>query len=80
VPPEAPETLEDEFGIINVIIWRDHVEQNKLALMHSKLLQVKDKLIDESDVLHLIAGHLKYRRGLLEGLDVRSRIFTEAKA
>jgi error-prone DNA polymerase len=68
-------TLEDEFGMINVIVWRDLAEQYRLALLHSKLLQVKGKLEDESGVMHLIAGHLKDRSDLLEGLDVRSRNF-----
>lgn len=68
-------TLEDEFGMINVIVWRDLAEQYRHALMHSKLLQVKGKLEDESGVVHLIAGHLKDRSDLLEGLDVRSRNF-----
>lgn len=68
-------TLEDEFGMINVIVWRDLAEQYRLALMHSKLLQVKGKLEDESGVVHLIAGHLKDRSDLLEGLNVRSRNF-----
>ncbi|WP_282875688.1 error-prone DNA polymerase [Pseudomonas peli] len=68
-------TLEDEFGMINVIVWRDLAEQYRLALLHSKLLQVKGKLEDESGVMHLIAGHLKDRSDLLEGLNVRSRNF-----
>ncbi|MCZ4328328.1 OB-fold nucleic acid binding domain-containing protein, partial [Brachybacterium paraconglomeratum] len=44
-------TLEDEFGMINVIVWRDLAEQYRLALLHSKLLQVKGKLEDESGVV-----------------------------
>ncbi|VXC39988.1 hypothetical protein PSEUDO9AZ_10725 [Pseudomonas sp. 9AZ] len=33
------------------------------------------KLEDQSGVRHLIAGHLKDRSDLLDGLDVRSRNF-----
>lgn len=68
-------TLEDEFGMVNVIVWRDLAEQYRSALMHSKLLQVKGKLEDQDGVMHLIAGHLADRSDLLDGLDVRSRNF-----
>lgn len=68
-------TLEDEFGMINVIVWRDLAEQYRPALINSKLLQVKGKLEDQSGVVHVIAGHLQDRSDLLEGLDVRSRNF-----
>ncbi|OLU16678.1 error-prone DNA polymerase [Pseudomonas sp. PA1(2017)] len=68
-------TLEDEFGMTNVIVWKDLAEQYRSALVHSKLLQVKGKLEDQEGVVHLIAGHLADRSDLLEGLDVRSRNF-----
>lgn len=68
-------TLEDEFGMTNVIVWKDLAEQFRPALVHSKLLQVKGKLEDQNGVVHLIAGHLADRSDLLAGLDVRSRNF-----
>ncbi|MCQ9422966.1 error-prone DNA polymerase [Pseudomonas sp. LJDD11] len=68
-------TLEDEFGMINVLVWRDLAERYRTALVHSRLLQVKGRLEVESGVRHLIAGHLLDRSDLLEGLDVRSRDF-----
>lgn len=68
-------TLEDEFGMVNVVVWRDLAERYRPALMGSKLLQVKGKLEDQSGVMHLIAGHLKDRSDLLDGLDVRSGNF-----
>jgi len=68
-------TLEDEYGMVNVIVWRDLAERYRPALMQSKLLQVKGKLENQTGVKHLIAGHLKDRSDLLDGLDVRSRGF-----
>lgn len=68
-------TLEDEFGMVNVLVWRDLAEKYRTALVHSQLLQVKGKLEVQSGVRHLIAGHLLDRSDLLEGLDVRSRDF-----
>jgi len=43
-------TLEDEYGMVNVVVWRDLAEQYRPALMGSKLLQVKGKLEDQSGV------------------------------
>ncbi|MGM3386875.1 error-prone DNA polymerase [Stutzerimonas stutzeri] len=68
-------TLEDEYGMVNVVVWRDLAERYRSALMQSQLLQVKGKLEDQAGVRHLIAGHLLDRSDLLEGLDVRSRNF-----
>ncbi len=68
-------TLEDEYGMVNVVVWRDLAERYRPALMQSRLLQVKGKLEDQAGVRHLIAGHLQDRSDLLDGLDVRSRDF-----
>ncbi|WP_295474850.1 error-prone DNA polymerase [uncultured Pseudomonas sp.] len=68
-------TLEDEFGMVNVLVWRDLAERYRTALVHARLLQIKGRLEDQSGVRHLIAGHLLDRSDLLEGLDVRSRDF-----
>lgn len=68
-------TLEDEFGMVSVIVWRDLAEQYRSALVHSKLLQVNDRVEDQEGVVHLIAGHLADRSELLAGLDTRSRNF-----
>ena len=68
-------TLEDEHGMINVIVWRDLAERQRSALMHSRLLQVKGRFEDKAGVRHLIAGHLKDVSKMLDGLDIRSRDF-----
>ncbi|UUY07718.1 error-prone DNA polymerase [Pseudomonas sp. J452] len=68
-------TLEDEYGMVNVVVWRDLAERYRPALIGAKLLQVKGSLEDQAGVRHLIAGHLEDRSDLLDGLDVRSRNF-----
>ncbi|GGJ86843.1 error-prone DNA polymerase [Pseudomonas matsuisoli] len=68
-------TLEDEYGMVNVIVWRDLAERQRSALMHSRLLQVKGRYEDKAGVRHLIAGHLQDVSEMLDGLDVRSRDF-----
>jgi len=68
-------TLEDEHGMINVIVWRDLAERQRSALMHSRLLQVKGTFEEKAGVRHLVAGHLQDVSGMLDGLDIRSRDF-----
>jgi error-prone DNA polymerase len=68
-------TLEDEFGMINVVVWADLAERQRRALVGSQLLQVKGRLERQGEVRHVIAGHLQDMTPLLHGLDVRSRDF-----
>lgn len=68
-------TLEDEFGMVNVVVWRDLAERQRRPLIQSQLLRVDGHLESASGVRHLIAGHLSDLTPLLTGLDVRSRDF-----
>ncbi|MCG6542424.1 error-prone DNA polymerase [Pseudomonas sp. KSR10] len=68
-------TLEDEFGMINVVVWHDLAERQRRALIHSQLLRIDGHLESASGVRHVIAGRLSDLTPLLTGLDVRSRDF-----
>jgi len=68
-------TLEDEFGMINVIVWRDLAEQQRRPFLSARLMQVDGTLEAKDGVRHVIAGRLMDLSELLEGLDVRSRDF-----
>ncbi len=68
-------TLEDEFGMVNVVVWHHLAERQRRALTGSQLLQVEGKLESQDGVRHLIAGRLTDLTALLSGLDVRSRDF-----
>jgi error-prone DNA polymerase len=68
-------TLEDEFGMINVIVWRDLAEQQRRPFLSARLMQVDGTLEAKDGVRHVIAGRLTDLSELLEGLDVRSRDF-----
>lgn len=68
-------TLEDEFGMVNVVVWRDLAERQRRPLIQSQLLRVDGHLESASGVQHLIAGRLSDLTPLLTGLDVRSRDF-----
>jgi error-prone DNA polymerase len=68
-------TLEDEFGMINVVVWHDLAQRQRRELHESQLLQVNGRLEEESGVRHLIAGRLHDLTPLLAGLSVPSRDF-----
>jgi len=68
-------TLEDEHGMVNVVVWRELAERQRRALVGSQLLKVSGRLEQEKGVRHLIARRLEDVSPLLQGLDVRSRDF-----
>jgi error-prone DNA polymerase len=68
-------TLEDEFGMVNVVVWHDLAQRQRRVLVGSQLLQVSGRLESKDGVRHLIAGRLLDLTSLLTGLDVRSRDF-----
>jgi error-prone DNA polymerase len=68
-------TLEDETGMINVIVWRDLAERQRKELLRSSLLTVYGTLEREGEVVHLIAGRLRDQTGLLGNLVTHSRDF-----
>ncbi|MFJ3483054.1 error-prone DNA polymerase [Pseudomonas sp. NPDC090202] len=68
-------TLEDEHGMINVVVWRDLAERQRKTLVGSQLMQVFGKFEYQKGVRHVIAQRLFDLTPLLTGLDVRSRDF-----
>ncbi|MDH4562226.1 error-prone DNA polymerase [Pseudomonas sp. BN411] len=68
-------TLEDEHGMVNVVVWHDLAERQRRVLVVSQLLQVDGRLESVDGVRHLIARRLHDLTPLLSGLDVRSRDF-----
>lgn len=68
-------TLEDEFGMVNVVVWHELGERQRRELLGSRLMQVDGYIESEKGVLHLIARRLHDLTPLLAGLEVRSRDF-----
>jgi error-prone DNA polymerase len=68
-------TLEDEFGSVNVIVWRDLAERQRQALVGSRLMGVAGRLQLEGEVMHVIAHRLLDLSPLLGGLRAESRDF-----
>ena len=68
-------TLEDEFGNLNVVVWRDLAERQRKVLVGSQLLRVDGRWESVGEVRHLIAGRLSDLSELLAGIQVHSRDF-----
>ena len=68
-------TLEDEHGMVNVVVRHELAERQRRVLVSAQLMQVDGHLEEKSGVRHVIAGRLHDLTPLLEGLEVRSRDF-----
>ena len=68
-------TLEDEDGLVNVVVWRKVAQAQRSALMGARLLCVRGYVEAQSGVQHLIARRLEDMSHLLGSLAARSRDF-----
>ena len=68
-------TLEDETGVVNVIVWPALVEKQRRELLQSSLLAVYGIWQTENNVHHLIAKRLVDMTPLLGSLQTESRDF-----
>jgi DNA-directed DNA polymerase III PolC len=68
-------TMEDETGHVNLIVWKRVAEEQRAALLGSRLLEVRGVLQREGDVLHVIAQRLTDLSALLGELTFESRDF-----
>src|SRR5690606_28817891 len=68
-------TLEDETGMVNVIVHAELLERQRRELLGARLLGVFGQIRREGRVVHLIAGRVVDRSELLGTLDARSRDF-----
>jgi error-prone DNA polymerase len=68
-------SLEDETGLINVVVWASVAEQQRQALLNSRLLMVSGIVQHEDNVLHLVAGKLTDVSEQLQSLRQPSRDF-----
>jgi error-prone DNA polymerase len=68
-------TLEDEDGMLNVIVWERLAQRQRRVLLESRLMAIDGVLESAEGVQHLIAGRLIDLSKLLGQLDTRSRDF-----
>jgi error-prone DNA polymerase len=68
-------TLEDETGLVNVVVWRDIADRQRRELLGSSLLAVYGVVQRDGPVLHLVARRLADRSAWLGSLQASSRDF-----
>ena len=68
-------TMEDEHGMVNVVVWSHLALRRRKALLGSRLLGVRGRWECVDGVRHLIAGDLHDYSHLLAGLNAPSRDF-----
>ena len=68
-------TLEDETGVVQVIVWKALRDRQRTELIRSRLLAVRGVWQREGEVCNLIAGHLEDLTPLLGRLATESRDF-----
>ena len=68
-------TLEDETGIINVVLWNQLIQKYRREALGARLLTVYGVWQSESGVKHVIAKRLVDHSHLLGSLTVNSRNF-----
>jgi len=68
-------TLEDEHGMVNVVVRRDLAARQRREFLQARLLMVEGRLEAAGQVRHVLARRLHDLTPLLDGLDVRSRDF-----
>jgi len=61
-------TLEDETGVVNVIVWRNIYEQFRRAVISGRLLRVTGRLQRADGVTHLIAETVEDISAMLDTL------------
>ena len=68
-------TLEDETGFVNLVIWSNVFEANKVFLKTTPFIGVSGTIQAEQGVVHLIAEELWRPKLSIEPELVRSRDF-----
>ncbi|MDO9416870.1 error-prone DNA polymerase [Pararhizobium sp.] len=51
-------TLEDETGIVNIVVWKKVLQQFRKVVMRSRLVQVKGVVQRKDDIIHIVAREL----------------------
>ncbi|MGY6551747.1 MAG: error-prone DNA polymerase [Erythrobacter sp.] len=52
-------TLEDETGVINLVVWPDLKEKLRKVVMGARLIEVRGRVEYDDEVIHVIAAHME---------------------
>ena len=61
-------TLEDETGVVNLVIWPDLMEKQRKVIMGARLMEVTGRVEYDDEVIHVIATRLTDATAALHGL------------
>ncbi len=61
-------TLEDETGVVNLVIWPDLMARQRKVIMGARLMEVRGRVEYDDEVIHVIAHHLTDATGRLHAL------------
>lgn len=61
-------TLEDETGVINVVIWRKVFDRFRRAVIAGRLLRVTGRVERQAGIIHLVAEQIEDISALLDRL------------
>ncbi len=51
-------TLEDETGVVNLVVWPDLKEKQRRVVMGARLMEVRGRVEYDDEVIHVIAQHM----------------------
>ncbi|GGC19671.1 error-prone DNA polymerase [Novosphingobium marinum] len=51
-------TLEDETGVVNLVVWPDLKEKQRRVVMGARLMEVRGRVEYDDEVIHVIARHM----------------------
>jgi error-prone DNA polymerase len=51
-------TLEDETGVVNLVVWPDLMAKQRRVIMGARLIEVRGRVEYDDEVTHVIAHHL----------------------
>ncbi len=68
-------SLEDEFGIHNIVIWPKVFDKYRHALLHASLMRITGKLQNQQNIAHVIAEKIEDYSHLASSLERQSRDF-----
>ncbi|MFT5065567.1 MAG: error-prone DNA polymerase [Yoonia sp.] len=61
-------TIEDEFGVANLVVWPKMMESYRKVVMQSRLLMIEGYVQRDVEIIHVVATHLEDRNDALARL------------
>jgi error-prone DNA polymerase len=67
-------TLEDEFGVCNVVVWPQTLEAFRPVVMGARLMLIKGRVQRTDDIIHVVANRIDDKTHWLASLSEDSRL------